>query len=564
MHGTQLTQERRDGGTNLAASTESGWHFAKDLVTSTHGMVAAKHPLAARAGLNILRQGGNAVDAAVGTAFVVGVVEPWASGLGGGGVLLVSSPNMAPVAIDYGVRAPAAARPDMFKLHQGYDQETSWWPSVRDDANIHGALAVAVPGAPAGLAAALAEFGTMPLADVLRPAIVLARDGFPIHWTTVLQISMDALTLRRYPSAADVFLPGGAPPPISTITAPQLLRQPELARTLELIASEGADAFYRGPVAGRIVEAVQRGGGILTLDDLAQYHPVREPAHRCHRSGYCLAVAPGPHAGITLAEIFEIIAALPERPCGHNTADYLHFLIEATHAALTDRFTLLGEGIGWGRLAGGGRLEVHRGRIVRGRAAPWSVRGPDPTSTTHLCVIDSAGTAVSLTQTLLSWFGSRVAAPGTGVVLNNGMMWFNPVPGQPNSVGPGRRPLSNMTPALVSSQEQPVFAVGASGGRRIVNAVLQVVLNAMDFAMDAQSAIAAPRIDASDAQVVVDVRIPEEIHTALRRRGHEIVAGEEQVWPRSFASPVAIARDSNTGVLCGGADPFHPAIAAGY
>ena len=557
-------KNRCDGGTNLGSHTESGWYFAKDLVTSTHGMVAAKHPLAARAGLSILRQGGNAVDAAVATAFVVGVVEPWASGLGGGGVLLISSRNTAPVAIDYGVRAPAGAQPDMFALDQGYDRETSWWPSVRDEANIHGPLAVAVPGAPAGLATALAEFGTMSLADVLRPAIVLARDGFPIHWTTALQISMDALTLGRYPAAAGIFLPGDAPPPISTIAAPQLLRQPELARTLELIASEGADAFYRGPVADRIVESLQRGGGILTLDDLAQYHPVSEPAHLCHMPEYSVAVAPGPHAGITLAEIFEIFAALREESCGHNTTDYLHFLIEATHAALTDRFTLLGDGAGRARLASAGRVANHRTRIVHGRAAPWNIRGFDPASTTHLCVIDSDGTAVSLTQTLLSWFGSRVLAPGTGVVLNNGMMWFNPVPGHPNSVGPGRRPLSNMTPVVVLSQDQPVFAVGASGGRRIVNAVLQVVLNAVEFSMDAQSAIAAPRIDASDAQVVVDVRIPQEIHMALRRRGHEIVAGEEQVWPRPFASPVAIARDLNTGALTGGADPFHPAIAAGY
>jgi gamma-glutamyltranspeptidase/glutathione hydrolase len=555
-------KNRRDGGTKLASHTESGWHFAKDLVTSTHGMVAAKHPLAARAGLGILRQGGNAVDAAVAAAFVVGVVEPWASGLGGGGVVLISSQNTAPVAIDYGVRAPAAALPDMFALDQGYDRETSWWPTVRDEANIHGPLAVAVPGAPAGLAAALAEFGTMSLAEVLRPAIALARDGFPVHWTTVLQISMDAATLGRYPAAAHIFLPGGAPPSISTVTAPQLLRQPDLARTLGLIAAEGVDAFYRGPVADRIVESVQRGGGVLTLDDLAQYRPVSEPADLCHLPEYSIAVAPGPHAGTTLAEIFEIFAALREEPCGHNTTDYLHFLIEATHAALADRFALLGDGAGWPRLAG--RAATHRTRIVRGRAAPWDIRGFDPASTTHLCVVDSGGTAVSLTQTLLSWFGSRVLASGTGVVLNNGMMWFNPVPGHPNSVGPGRRPMSNMTPALVLAQDQPVFAVGASGGRRIVNAVLQVVLNAMEFSLDAQAAIAAPRFDASDAQVVVDVRIPREIHMALRRRGHEIVAAEEQVWPRPFASPVAIARDLNTGALTGGADPFHPAIAAGY
>jgi gamma-glutamyltranspeptidase / glutathione hydrolase len=179
-------------------------------------------------------------------------------------------------------------------------------------------------------------------------------------------------------------------------------------------------------------------------------------------------------------------------------------------------------------------------------------------------VVDRAGSAVSVTQTLLSWFGSRVLVPETGVVLNNGMMWFDPVPGRPNSVGPGKRPLSNMTPAVVMSDGEPILAVGASGGRRIAGSVLQVMLNVLDFGMDVQDAIAAPRIDASEARVLIDDRISPIVRSELARRGHDIAVVGEQVWPRYFASPVAVARDPESQLLHGGADPYHPAIAVGY
>jgi len=543
---------------------ESGWQFSKNLVTAAHGIVAAKHPLAARAGLRILQQGGNAVDAAVATAFAVGVVEPWASGLGGAGVLIVSSPNSAPVAVDYGVRAPAAARADMFPLGPGIDQETGWWRSVSNDANIHGPLSVAVPGVPRGLAAALARFGTMPLAEVLRPAIALARDGFPIHWTTVMQIALDAPLLQRYDAAAKIFLPDGVPPMVSSPASPQRLRQPELARTLEAIASEGPDAFYCGPVARLMVDAIQRGGGVLTGDDLAEFQPVIEPAWVCHTPDYQVAVAPGPHSGVTLAEMFDILGGLDLESRGHNTTDYLHWLIEATHAALGDRLARFGEEVGWGLPTSRTRTAAHRRRISNDHATPWDIHVPDASGTTHLCVVDGTGTAVSLTQTLLSWFGSRMLVPGTGVVLNNGMMWFDPVPGRANSIGPGRRPLSNMTPAVVFSEGGPVLAVGASGGRRILDGVCQVILNCMSFAMDVQSAIAAPRIDASGPQVMVDQRIPAGARDGLRQRGHPLVCVDEDMLPRLFSSPVAIARHAADGLLHGGADPYHPAIAAGY
>jgi gamma-glutamyltranspeptidase / glutathione hydrolase len=552
------------GGPRVAAHTESGWEFRKQLVTGSHGVVAAKHPLAARAGLEILRRGGNAVDAAVATAFAVGVVEPWASGLGGAGVLVVSSPGATPMVVDFGVQAPAEARADMFELADGYDAETSWWRAVRDEANIHGPRSAAVPGVPAGLAAALAEFGTMPLSEVVRPAAALARDGFPIEWTAVLYISMDAPTLRRYAPAARVYLQDGLPPAISTVTSPNLLRQPELGRTLEVIGSEGVEAFYQGDVARRMSMDVQRGGGVLTEADFARYRPVIEPAQVYRRRAYSVAVAPGPHAGIILAEILDILDGCGFEAHGHNDVEYLHLLIEATHAAFGDRLRLLGDGAGWDVLLEQRSAARHRARIRAGRSTPWQPRGADATSTTHLCVIDRRGTAVSITQTLLSWFGSRVLVPDTGVVLNNGMLWFDPVPGGPNSIAPGRRALSNMAPALALSGDQPVLAVGASGGRRIVDGVLQVLLNAMDVGLDVQQAIAAPRIDASGVHVLVDARIPDETQAALARRGHRLACVGEQVWPRYFSSPVAISRDAATGVLCGGVDPPHAASAAGY
>lgn len=189
---------------------ESGWEFGKRLVTAREGIAAAKHPLAARAGLRVLRQGGNAVDAAVAMAFAIGVVEPWMSGLGGGGLLVVSRPGEAPVAVEFGMQSPGAATPSLFVLEEGYDEELFGWRRVRGEANIHGPLSVAVPGAVAGLALALSRFGTMPLAQVVAPAAALARDGVPVEWTMTLQIALDAPTLSHYKEASDLFLPGGA------------------------------------------------------------------------------------------------------------------------------------------------------------------------------------------------------------------------------------------------------------------------------------------------------------------------------------------------------------------
>ena len=561
---------------------ESGWQFRKALVTSHRGVVAAKHPLAARAGVEMLNRGGNAVDAAVAAAFAIGVIEPWMSGLGGGGYMVVGRsagasgpalsdagppsasrpPADAAAVVEFGMRAPLAAHAEMFELEDGYDTELFGWRRVRGQANIHGPRSVAVPGVPAGLALALQRLGTMPLGTVLRPALALAREGFPVDWTTTLQVALDAATLGRYESAASLFMPGGLPIVPATTPRPRLLKQPDLARTLEALAAEGADVFYRGAVARRIVEDIRRHGGILDVEDFARYEARVAPALVSRALGYDLMLSSGPSGGATLAEIAGLIAGSPLGRLGHNTAPYLHLLIEATRAAFDDRLRLLSDDGGWDVLSGDAHISTRRAGIGARAAAPAGT-GADPTSTTHLCAADASGTMVSLTQTLLSRFGSRVLVPGAGVLLNNGMMWFNPEPGHRNSAAPGRRPLANMTPAVVGVDGRPVFAVGASGGRRIIDAVLQLVLNHMEFRMDAQAAIDAPRMDASGDEVIVDARIPAAVRDDLARRGHRIVAAEETMAPRFFASPVAVARDPSSGALTGGADPYHPAAAVG-
>jgi gamma-glutamyltranspeptidase/glutathione hydrolase len=555
---------------------ESGWQFRKALVTSHRGVVAAKHPLAARAGAEMLNRGGNAVDAAVAAAFAIGVIEPWMSGLGGGGYMVVGRPAPAgsvsdvTSVVEFGMRSPLGAHAEMFELEEGYDTELFGWRRVRGQANIHGPLSIAVPGVPAGLALALKQLGTMPLGTVLAPAIALARDGVPVEWTATLQVALDAATLRRYEEAASLFMPDGVPMVPANTPRPSVLKQPALARTLEAIAAEGPDTFYRGAVAKQIVGDVRRLGGILDHEDFARYEARIAPALVSDSLGYDVTLSSGPSGGATLAEIAGLMAESGVRNLGHNTAPYLHLLIEATHAAFDDRLRLLSDEGGWEVLTSDAHLSKRRRTIgERAGAAPSRAAGVaggaggDPTSTTHLCAADAGGTMVSLTQTLLSRFGSRVLTPSAGVLLNNGMMWFNPEPGHRNSAAPGRRPLANMTPAVVRVEGQSVLAVGASGGRRIIDAVLQLILNHMEFGMDAQAAIDAPRIDASGDEIIVDARIPAAVRDDLARRGHRVAAVEESMSPRFFASPVIVARDSSTGALTGGVDPYHPAAAVG-
>ena len=568
-------------------------------------MVATKHRLASAAGLEMLRGGGNVVDAAVAAAFAVGVLEPASSGIGGGGYLVYQMGDQGGV-FGFPMRAPLAVTPDLYRLTGAPAVGSFGWPGVEDDANLEGARSVAVPGAVAGLTAAHRSLGRLPLDEVVAPAVELARGGFAPEFHDLMAFAQQLGKLTRYPELRRVFLPAGElsfgiqiPGPgyrrgEPMWAEPAKIRQPDLADTLETIGTEGADGFYRGGVANRLVDAVQGAGGMLSHADLEGYRPFHWQADsspdgaplEVRYRNLRVRVAPFASGGITSAMTLQLLDRTDLAACGHNSADALHRYICAARLAYADRFAFLADpesaDVPWRGLTSPAyaarRWDTTGSKAARrfkagdpwqeeGRRAPRRAPGSAPAyqdGTTHLCVMDGAGNAVSLTNTLMSGFGSGVVAAGTGVILNNGMMWFDPVPGHVNSIAPRKLPLNNMSPLLVLDERGARLAVGASGGRRITNCVTNLVTKMLDFGLGPQQAIDAPRLDCSTPLTAVDGRVAAAVLDELRARRHHVAAIDPRYTTEGmspFASPVAIARDGAT--LRGGADTFHSAHAGG-
>ncbi len=515
----------------------------KTEAVAAHGMVASKHPLASEAGLEMLRLGGNAVDAAAATAFATGVVEPWMSGLGGVGLLVYYAAKEGRVRVfDFNGRSPLAATEDMFPLGEGYEKELFTWRAVEGKRNLMGYQSIIVPGVPAGLALALKEAGSMDLRTVLQPAIRLAEEGFPLDWHTLLRVAADAPNIARFPDTAEVFFQNGFPRLVGMGPELPRLKQPDLARTLRTLADEGIDAFYRGSIARQIVAAMEEHEGLISAEDLATYEAlvVDNPVQQAYGDATLVATPP-PSGGPAVAATLAALDAMYMAQQGHNSLAALMAFANASRAVFEERLTRQG--------ASGGSMVN---------------RGPADGSTTHLCTVDGQRNMVSLTQTLLSGFGSRVTIPGTGILMNNGMYWFDPEPGKANSVRGGVRPLANMAPILLLRDGRPLATLGASGGRRIIGAMAQIAVNLVSYGMGMQDAIAAPRIDVSTPQLIADDRIPAATLDGLASLGMPVVAVEETFSPRQFASPVGILVDEDAGVLRGGADPFHAATCAGF
>jgi gamma-glutamyltranspeptidase / glutathione hydrolase len=572
---------------------ETEWQVSRLEARGRGGMVAAKTPQAAAAGADILRRGGNAVDAAVTTAFTAGVVEPWMNGIGGGGYMVVQAPDEAPAVVAYPMVAPVGARPEMFPLSgAGSDAELFGWPSVVDSANVWGYRSVAVPGTVAGLALALERWGTISLAEALAPAIRWAEEGVPVFWHTTLMIAGELGTLKRFPATAAIFLDGDGNPPVTQEQdRPRWLRQEDLARTLRTIAEDGPRAMYEGSLGQTIADDLAANGAPFTRDDFASYQARIAPALSTTYGGSEVHTIGGGTGGTTLVESLNILAELDLRNLGYHTPLALHRMTQAFRTAFADRFAWLADATqveipvavltsqeyAQERVRSLG--EDHFEAIPAATAARTGVRHglgsslPDyiasaaapgqmaDGSTTHLSVMDRDGMAVSCTQTLLSLWGSRVTTPGTGVLLNNGMMWFDPEQGRPNSVSGGKTPLSNMAPVILSRDGRPWASLGASGGRRIMNCNAQLVINLTDWRLAAQPAISAPRIDCSTAQLLLSWRFPAETAKALRTMGHRVAIRDERLFTDGFASPTAI-RCILDGIFDGGADPFYaPATA---
>ena len=552
---------------------ESRLVVTKQTPLASRGMVAAEHPLGARVGASVLAAGGNAVDAAVATAFAMTVAEPFMSTIAGSGTMLIHLARKAEtVALDFNGQAPARARDGMFRVVGGVSDGLFAWPRVEGAANEFGYLSVAVPGSVAGLARALERYGTMELRDVLRPAIALAREGFVPDWYQALTTARYLEELMAFPETARAYLRAGRAihrPP--SLEPGERVTYPDLARSLELIARDGPDAFYRGELAQAIHEEMAAHGGLLTREDLAAYEVRVNPPLRGSYRGLELAFSPGATGGITALEILNLLEQFPAKSVGGDTSGGLHLRAGAVRRAFADRFAHLGDPLRveapWDRLADKGHARAVAAELRRrrtpGQARPRPVRRGDAGGcTTHVCVVDRQRNLVSLTHTAVSLFGSRIVVPRTGILLNNGMIWFDPEPGKPNSVGPRKRALVNMVPVLAFRKGEPYLTLGAPGGRRIISAIPQVIATLVDAGGPLQAAIEAPRLHTEGRELLVDARVGARVLAGLRRLGHDVVAREETYATLNFAKPVGI-RAGRRG-LEAGLDPLRPAAAAGH
>ena len=507
--------------TDLPHVTQT-WTLQKPAARGRAGMVVAQAHDAASCGLAILEAGGNAVDAAVATAFALAAAEPWNSGLGGIGFALVQmSGEPRASVVDFGPVSPRALDPIDFPLTgRPGGGDLFGWPEVAGEANVHGPLSVCVPSAVAGYATLHARWGRLPWRDVVAPAAALARAGLAYDWYVALRVLQSAATLRHYPETARLYVPGGMPRP--ALMPPARLVLGELPATLERIALAGAADFYAGDLASAIVTDLASRGGVLTRADLAACQPTIEAAAELPWRYGVLQAAGAQTAGPALFAVLEEMeaAAHGDAPDG------------AWYAAMATA-------------------------LRRAQAARLGSDG----STSHLCAVDAAGGMVSLTTTLLSSFGSRMVLPQTGVLMNNGVMWFDPRPGRPNGIAGGARPLTNMCPVLLRQGGAPALAIGASGGRRILPSVAQLLTFVTDFAMNPAEAATCPRIDVSDPDAITaDSRMSAAILAALSEAG-ALATAEAVVSPGLFAAPCVIASYAD-GTRVGAADIASPWSAA--
>jgi len=509
------------------------WHVRKPLARSRRGIVASQNRIAAEAGARVLAAGGNAVDAAVATGFALAAVEPWNSGLGGIGFMLVYIAKQKRVAVvDFGPVAPQALDPSAYPLLGGSvtSRDLFDWPAVKDDRNVHGPLSIAVPGHVDGLGLALERFGTMKLAAVLQPAIELAQAGIAVDWFLTLKVATMTKELARYPVTRDIWLPGGYPPVTPSGASPERLKLKGLAGTLSQLARAGRRDFYEGGIAAAIVKDVKAAGGILDHADLRAYHArVVEPLLTEYH-GAQFALAPGLTAGPSMARALDGLRDLRFRRNGPH-ADAFVAYAGVLRKAYAERLATMGD----------------------------TADRRDPSTTTHLNVIDRQGNMVALTQTLLSVFGSKVVLPSTGILMNNSIMWFDPRPGTPNSLAPGKRPLTNMCPVIALRGGKPWFAIGASGGRKIMPAVLQISSFLVDHGLHLEDAFHQSRLDASEGNfVAVDSRMPVAVRKALERK-FPVRVNELVVYPTNYACPSAVLRDpKGRGEHLGATDVMSP------
>jgi gamma-glutamyltranspeptidase/glutathione hydrolase len=545
-----------------------------------HGMVVTAQHLASQVGVNILKEGGNAIDAAVAVGYALAVVDPCCGNIGGGGFMTLHLADGRNVFINFRERAPLAATRDMYLDENG---------KVVPGLSTEGYLAVGVPGTVLGLDTALRRYGTMTRQQVMSPAIRLARDGFVLEQGDIDILTgggnrgdLDALTgpgkrFARQPNVAAIFLHDGKPYKVG-----QRLVQTDLAETLELIEKRGADAFYKGRIADAIVKASSEHGGILTKADFKNYTVEQTAPIECGYHGYRVISAPPPSSGgTTLCEILNIVAPYPLGKMGFHSARSVHVMVEAMRHAYVDRNTLLGDPdfvkAPIARLLSEDYAARIRKAISPGKATPSGQVGQgvaphEGTNTTHFSIVDDKGNAAAVTFTINRYFGAGVIAGNTGFFLNDEMDDFTSKPGVPNlyglvqgennAIAPGKRPLSSMSPTIVTKDGKLFMVLGSPGGSRIITITLETLLNVIDHGMTIQQAVDAPRFHHQWLPDVIQYEkgaFAPEVVTELKGMGYTLKQYGK------WGAAEAILVDPVTGALEGGSDYRHPAGAAmGY
>ncbi|WP_309044268.1 gamma-glutamyltransferase [Marinobacter sediminicola] len=527
--------------------------------SATNGMVATSHTLATEVALEVLKNGGNAVDAAVTAGFALAVTQPRSGNIGGGGFMLISKGDGSePEAIDYREKAPSGATETMYQDESG---------EVVKDRSRFTHLAAGVPGTVAGFALALERHGTISLKQALAPAIKLARDGFIIPKRFSEGLEQARERLQRWPATQATFYKEDG----SAWQAGERFRQPELADTLQRIADEGVKGFYEGETAKLIVEEMERHGGLITRQDLENYQPaVRTPVHGNYRGYDIFSMSPPSSGGAHIVQILNILEGFPIPDLGHNSADTIHYMAEAMKLAYADRSEYLGDtdyvDVPLKGLTSKAYAEELRQGIKPDKARPaQDVRYGQPTSyespeTTHFSVVDKWGNAVSNTYTINFSYGSGITVQGAGFLLNNEMDDFSAKPGVPNAYGliggaankvePGKRMLSSMSPTIVRKGDRNFLVTGSPGGSRIITTTLQVLMNVIDHGMNIQTAVNAPRIHHQwlPDEIRIEQGISKDTIRLLESRGHKVVTNSAM----GAIQSIMIGED---GTLYGGADP---------
>lgn len=526
-----------------------------------NGMVVSSHHLASEAGREILQKGGNAVDAAVATAFALAVTLPSAGNIGGGGFLVYHGTDGHITSFNFREKAPLAATETMYLDEKG---------EIKDNSNHEGPLSVGVPGTVAGLYLAHQRLGKLDWAELVKPAVQLAAKGFPSTWA--MQDFLEWVQEHReaYPATAKAFLKNGK----DRYQPGELWKQPDLAATLRRIQKKGADGFYKGETARLFADYMKKRGGIITMEDLARYQAEEQaPIHGTYRGFDLYAMAPPSSGGVALVEMLNILEGFNLREMGHNSAMYLHILTEAMRRAYADRALHLGDpnfnaDMPLKRLTSKPYADELRATIDLFKASPSdSARfsgvylRPESPETTHFSVVDVAGNAVSLTYTLEQSYGSRLVVEGAGFLLNNEMGDFNPIPGRttsrgligtpPNRIAPEKRMLSSMTPTIVAREGKPLLVIGSPGGRTIINTVLQVVLNVLDHGMNIAEAVEAPRIHHQwlpDRTTAEQWGISADTQKLYEMMGHQLRFRDRQ------GAAMGIYIDREQGLLYGASD----------